>query len=178
MAWGIMPFTCEFRYIKEVTTAPRQSLLYGFSYMGKNPIADSLAARGRSPYSPVVWIRGFRLQFMYRIYFSKNSKAPIGWYTGPYYSYSTAKYSMRNLQMKGIYLQGTQWHVSWVIGRQKLWGKHLCYDIYTGIGYKENTWEYHALNKIQNIDIGRFIKNKYYQSNFKICVGFNIGYIF
>ena len=178
IAWGSMIFTSEFRYLKEVATAPKQSLLYGFSLLTKNPIVDSIIAGSGGPYYPVVWIKGFRLQFMYKMYFSKKMDAPIGWYTGPYYSYSTAKYSMRNLQNKGIYIQGTQWNVNWVAGLQKLLGKHICYDIFAGIGYKENTWENHSIKGIKNLDISRYINNPYYTSHFKVCGGLNLGYIF
>jgi hypothetical protein len=178
LLWGSMLFTTEFRYIKEVATAPKQSLLFGFSYMGKSPLVDTIVMNSGGPFYPVIWIKGFRMQFMYKMYFSKHNEAPIGWYTGPYYSYSTAKYSMRNYQLKGTYIQGTQWHLSWVIGQQKLLGEHFCYDLFAGLGYKENSWEKHTISKINNLDISQFTSGWYYNSHFKFCGGLNFGYIF
>jgi hypothetical protein len=178
LLWGSMLFTSEFRYMKEVATAPKQSLQFSFSYLGKSPLVDTIIANTGGPYYPVVWIKGFRMQFMYKMYFSRANDAPLGWYTGPYYSYATAKYSMRNLQLKGTYIQGTQWHTSWVIGRQKLLGDHLAYDVFLGLGYKQNTWERHTLKGISNLDISQFTDGWYYNSNFKVCAGLNLGYIF
>src|SRR5207302_5882591 len=98
--WGILPFTSEYRFVKEVATAKKQSLLFGFSILTPSPVVRFAVNAGRGPYHPVVWIRGYRLQFMYKMYFTRKAEAPIGWYTGPYYSYSSAKYSTRNLQLK------------------------------------------------------------------------------
>jgi hypothetical protein len=176
--WGILPFTSEIRYVKEVVTAPRQSVLFGLSYLTRSPVVKVIIGQSQPP-NPVVWIQGIRLQFMYRMYYKKGSKAPFGWYTGPYYSYATAKYSMRNWQRKGVYIEGTQWHLSWVVGKQRRLGKNLCYDIYGGMGYKENTWDvHHSISKISKLNLQVVTDNNFYTSHFKICFGFNLGWAF
>ncbi|HEY6161507.1 MAG TPA: hypothetical protein VI112_09800 [Bacteroidia bacterium] len=178
LAWGAMPLTCEARYLREVCTAERQSLTFGFSYLGKNPIADSILANGTGGYRPTVWIKGFRLMFGYRIYFSKDVKAPLGWYIGPWYSYSTAKYSYRNYWLRGAYVQGTQWNLDWVIGKQSRLGKRLTYDLFIGAGYKNNHWEYLSTYKVRGINLKRITGNSYYTSPFKVAAGLNFGWLF
>ena len=114
---------------------------------------------------------------MYKIYLGRHAEAPQGLYTGPYYSYSTAKYSTQNLQLKDVYIEGTQWHTSWVIGKQKLLGNHFCYDIYSGIGYKEDQLQSHSLSNVNGINL-RAVQIPGFKTHFKFCMGFNLGWMF
>lgn len=177
VAWGILPFASEYRFVREVATAKKQSLLFGFSVLGVSPILKFANSTSQGPYHPVIWIRGYRFQFMYKMYLSNDKEAPLGFYTGPYYSYASARYSMRNLQLKDTYIEGTAWHLSWVIGKQKLLGKHFCYDIYTGLGYKEYSLTYHSLTKISGVNLDTS-EIPGFDSNFKYCIGFNLGWMF
>ena len=75
VVWGILPFTSEYRFVREVATAKKQSLLFGFSVLGVSPVVKFAVNTGQGPYHPVIWIKGYRFQFMYKMYFSRDKEA-------------------------------------------------------------------------------------------------------
>jgi hypothetical protein len=61
------------------------------------------------------------------------------------------------------------------IGYQTLIYNQFPFDVFFGLGIKENMWteNYRNPNQHRVVDMGRM--GKYYNSNFKISLGFNIG---
>jgi hypothetical protein len=179
---GVVPLTAEYRLINEFVVAPHQSSIIGFSFLGKSPLLSIfdpfLGGRSRE-----IMVRGFRFQMAHRFYLNKFSNslglgysdyAPEGLYFGPLFSYSEVRVSTKYANIFDIYRRITHFNANMVTGYQLIWDGFV-FDIFTGLGYKENRWYEHFPPTVRPIypQIGGA-----YNSNLKFIFGFNFGIAF
>jgi len=174
--WGPIPFSSEYRLITELHTGKKQSIQIGGSYLGKSLLLllfeDSLQKQGIQK----IIIRGYRFQCAYKFYLSAADYTYKRWYLAPYISYSSAKISDRQAQINFDYLQITHFNINILLGYQKIFNDFIVLDVFTGLGYKNNTWDDHKTKtNYSSINIDEL---GIYSSNFKFTLGFNIGIAF
>jgi hypothetical protein len=186
--WGPIPFTSEFRFVNEIVVAPQQSSQIGISYLGKSPLLkmfeDLLNPGGGA--QPDILIRGFRFQFTHKIYLNKILNfyeddenilyAPEGFFVGPMFSYSTARFTNQYLNQHNIYSRTTHWNLNFIVGYQHILPGGVTMEAFTGVGYKENRRFEHI--PPQNLRIDTDDLGGHYNSNMKIILGFNFGIAF
>lgn len=179
--WGPVFFTSEYRFINEFVVAPNQSSQIGISFLGKSPIFSLFDNAFNQNNQLKVMVRGFRFQLSHRFYLNRaigisNDYAPEGFYIGPLFSYSTARYTNRYLNLYDIYVRSTHVNLNLIGGYQLFLPDDFVIDVFAGMGYKENTWVENTpptFTPINTEDFGPF-----YNSNLKIILGFNIGKAF
>ena len=176
--WGPIILTSEYRIIQEFATNYHQSLQLGASYLNQSLFLlmypDSFYQPGQSHYI----FRGYRLQASYKFYLLKNKPAPYGIYLSPHISYSTVKVSYKQVKITENYDQIKHLNINILFGYQIISRKGFSIDVFTGLGYKNDKWEYHNNNssytKISVTNIPLYTPN----SNFKFTLGFNAGWAF
>lgn len=177
--WSSIPLTSEFRYVQEVPVARFQSTQIGFSYLGKSPVLSIIESTNRqlsgNQSEPRLKVSGFRMQFCHKFFLMRDEYAPLGPYIAPHISYATAKFSTDYARMFDYYVQATHFNVNVLLGYQVEGMDWYVVDIFTGLGYKKNTWEQHNPSKSVPFDVTDF---KYYNSPVKLTLGFNIGIAF
>jgi hypothetical protein len=182
--WGPIFFTSEFRLLNEFSVAPQQGTQIGISYLGKSPLWNFFNQLGNQPSNNNFIVRGFRFQVTHRFYLNKimydhglspKRYAPEGFYVGPLFSYSTAKFTTKYLNQIGVYQRGIQMNLNMVAGFQTIVYNRLTFDMFAGLGYKENSW--YITNRTSTTPIRMDINGAYY-SNLKLILGTNIGFAF
>ncbi|OFX46744.1 MAG: hypothetical protein A2046_01170 [Bacteroidetes bacterium GWA2_30_7] len=172
---GPIVLTSEYRLAFERVTLKKQSLQIEISYLGKGPLLRSLEKTDTTflQNHTKLKVNGFRLQFSYKIYFSKKTlKGP---YIAPHISISSVKFKNANQPQAGNFVQAI--YKNYVIkgGYQFLINRKLAIDIFLGYGYKENSWDEvrnYKYNAIDETDL------YYIREPIKIYLGFNIGLAF
>ncbi len=192
LVWGPIPFTAEYRLTNEWITGRQRSTQLSISYLGKSPILanieDSLNNGTNNGYRAIkIRVRGARLQLSHRFYLNDilqgltirhriNEYAPNGYYIAPHFSFSTAEFTTPYLRTVDSYLRFTHTNINLLIGRQFFFWPHMCFDLYTGLGYKNNIWTEKApsnnLRRVNPNDMG------IYKGNFKFTLGVDIGFYF
>lgn len=188
MVWGALPFTAEFRYMVEYATTKNQSIQIGASYLGKSPvlsiIENSIPSNGTNTFD--FFVSGYRIQAWNKLYLTQlgddysksNYLSPQGFYVAPQISFATAVFTDRFLFTNNVYIRNTHFNANLMIGGQMFLG-NLAIDIFTGFGYKNNTWvERRSSTSIQTIDPADLGFGSYYTGPFKFNLGFNVGYGF
>jgi hypothetical protein len=190
LLWGSIPFTSEFRLVREDVIAPQQSLQIGLSYLTKGPLIrlleDAIKANnpgGLGNYKIV--FNGFRFQASYKWYlndlfnniFNTDTHAPQGIYLAPHLSYSQAKFSLKLLAARQIYIDMIHFNTGLLWGIQLASRKGLAIDMYSGMGYRRNVWfEQNGPFNRQQIDLSNF--GILLNGNFKFYAACNIGWSF
>ena len=178
MIMGGLPLASEYRLMYELTSSLHTSQQVGFSYLGRTLLYRPLAKQLDSTLTLDVVFRGFRLQYMYKIFIGRQDYAPEGWYLGPIASYATGRLSLGYWMSGGRYIEMKQGYCCMTLGRQARIGGRLTYDVFIGMGYKKNRLEQHYPNApSQPIELDSGL-GAFYYSNFKFCTGMNFGLMF
>jgi hypothetical protein len=179
---GIIPLTSEYRLVNEFVVAPHQSSVIGFSFLGKSPLIPLLDPTSGSLFRNIM-VRGFRFQMGHRFYLNNinntlglpySDYAPEGLYVGPFFSYSEARLTTKLANTFNIYRRITHFNANAVAGYQLIFDGFV-FDVFLGMGYKENRWYDHfppTVNPISSPMTGA------YNSNLKFVFGFNFGIAF
>ncbi|MCC7303226.1 MAG: hypothetical protein IT233_11350 [Bacteroidia bacterium] len=179
MIMGGLPLASEYRIIYELTTGFRVSQQIGFSYLGRTILYRALADALDTNYTYDVVFRGFRIQYMYRVFIGKEAQAPEGWYFGPVASFATGRLSLGAWMTGGRYIEFRHGYACLALGRQARVGDRIVYDFYMGMGYRKNIAEEHFPNhttRLMHFDESDL--ERYYYGHFKFCTGVNFGIIF
>lgn len=174
--WGPIPFTSEYKLVIEIPTTKKQSIQVGISYFRKSPILGIYELQNNNQYDPKLIITGFRLQVANKFYLIRKKYAsPFGFFVAPHVSYSNAHISIgKQRALRSAYYDITHFNINLLAGVQVGRGKKMTAEVFGGIGYKKNTWNYHSPpNKISPIDMEEL--GKYYNSNIKLTLGFTLG---
>ncbi|HET6245120.1 MAG: hypothetical protein H0V01_14130 [Bacteroidetes bacterium] len=175
--WGPVYFTSEYRIVNEFVVGPNQSSQIGISFLGKSPIFTLIDNAMSQNGTLKIMVRGIRVQLSHRFYLNrKDTYAPEGFYLGPLFSYSTARFTNKHLNIYNVYIRSTHINLNMIGGYQLILPGDFVIDMFSGFGYKENTWEEHTPPTITPINTDDFGPS--YNSNFKIILGFNIGKAF
>lgn len=193
--WGPIPFTAEYRILREIPIGEDQSIQVGISYLGKSPfvsIAENSYNSGAGPNGTgpgntnpngtislnapelKLTISGYRLQLSHRIFLG-DDLTPKGPYVGPHISYSEAFISDKYISRYQQYIRVSHFNVNYLIGYQSvLWDK-VALDVFTGLGFKKNKWEENSsgLYRPMNTD-----DIPLYDFPIKFTLGFNVGIAF
>ena len=178
--WGPVWFTSEYRFVNEFVVAPNQSSQIGISFLGKSPIFSWFDNTFNQSNRLKVLVRGFRFQLSHKFYLNEllntGLYAPQNFYIGPLFSYSTARYTNKYLNLYDIYVRSTHINLNFIAGYQWISSKSYAIDMFAGMGYKKNTWIEHSpptFTPMNTDDFGPF-----YNSNLKLIFGFNVGKAF
>lgn len=174
--WGSIPFTAEYRLVEEVKVGTQQSISVGISYLGKSPIVkmieDTLIPNNKIRF----YIKGIRLQYAHRFYFTRYKQAPFGRFVGIQASYSTAKASLKYYSSQNKYVKAMHFNINAVYGKQRTLGDNLSLEYYIGMGYKNNIWysvsNPHVIKPVRKEDMG------FYGTPVNFVFGMNIGFGF
>jgi len=185
--FGCIPYyTAEARLVNETVVSLYQSVYFGVSYLFKGPML--LIAEQDTAYNPdgiKTRVTGWRVQAGYKFYVNgwnqtKRKKmrglAPRGLYFSPHISYATAKLYTNYSKSVGVYLRFNFFNVDLQAGYQLIAGKWFALDAFTGFGYMKNDVIYHEKASSYQIDSSE--DGYFYNSNFKIVFGFNMGVAF
>jgi hypothetical protein len=188
---GQMPFTVESRIGYERVISNKSSLAAAYSYLGTNypfsfigsaalsaTLTTAISLYGKPGKVGIVWAEtdikatGYRYQFQYKYYLSKKHLAPQGFYLSPHYSYAQADYDvdMKDMEIAfKVLAKNRNYNV--LFGWQKILGRHFVIDVFTGLGYRNNS-------KIIYDDQNNFLHRMSKGSSTKISSGLNIGWAF
>ena len=181
--WGPIPFTAEYKIIRETAFAPNQSFLVGISYLGKSPLLSQAEKANQNNSIPnsgtndKLKVRGFRFQFAYRYYLSKR-KAPRGFYCGPQLSWSYATITPASLSSRNYYIYGTHFNINALAGYQVIIRDKVAFDFFFGLGYKKNTWIEHYSSTRSYIIHDFDNITPLYDKPVKVTLGINFGLAF
>lgn len=165
---GQNPFTGELRLTYERAIGKSMASFIAVSYNVqaafkiKRLLPDSLQN------FTIKKVSGFRIQVGHKFYLTKFSIPVKGFYLAPHISYNTTKFDIQTDTMYNV--TAVLFNVNILTGYQIITGGSFAFDIFTGLGYKSNTWEVY--------DAGRFLALKETKSGLKISFGFNFGYAF
>jgi hypothetical protein len=132
---GEIPYCGEIRITYEHSIASNQSLLLGVSYDFPSItllIASMQMGSGIGGFS---W-RGGRVMLGYRWYPLKDAKAPQGFYAGPLLSGNFL--NIKDKQNAATYETMDYLNASMVTGYQVLAHNGFTFDIFGGLGYRDN----------------------------------------
>lgn len=165
------PLTSEYKLMYEMCFAPNQSAVLGVSYLGKH-VLFLMASNDTSQLSKEIkniFIGGYRVQGMYRIYFNPSTKqAPRGFYMGPHASYSYCKVNLKT--DPDYYIKMINWNINALLGYQIVIGNAVSLEMFGGLGYKNNTMSVHNPGKqIENYTYGKVLPHT------KFSLGFSFG---
>lgn len=172
---GPIIYTSEYRLAVEKVTFKKQSFQFDVSILGKGPVLRSLERTDTNftQNHTKLNVFGYRLQFSYKIYFSK--KTFKGFYVAPHYSYSSVKFRDSNQPQKDTFIQAIYINYAIKGGYQFIINRTIALDLFFGYGYKENSWYEVRNNNYKNSDE----TNAYiFPEPIKIYLGLNIGIAF
>ncbi len=188
---GQTPFTVESRLSYERVIGRNSSIAGSYSHIGSNPIfgfigtvafsatlTTALTLYGKPGKAGIVWSQteietnGYRYQFQFKQYISRNALAPEGFYLSPHYSYAEADYkvTMHDLDVN-LSLEAKNQNYNLLFGYQNVLGKHLVVDLFTGLGYKSKRTKVFDAN-------GAYLGEMKKGFPLKISSGFNLGWAF
>lgn len=181
--WGPIPFTAEYKIIRETAIAPHSSFLVGISFLGKSLLLSQAekssagSSLNNSQGQQKLKIRGWRFQLAYRYYLGKRN-APRGFYCGPQVSYSSATIADKSQSPYNTYLSVTHFNVNALVGYQVIIRDKVAFDFFFGLGYKKNTWiEHYSASRSYIIHDFDDI-TPLYKLPVKITFGINFGLAF
>ncbi len=176
---GIFPFTAEYRLMLEMTTARNQSDQVGISLLGKSILWKLYEKAYNYTSTEVYKISGWRIQYAHKFYLlSRRGHAPSGFYFGPLISYANAHLAVGlSRHYAHTYYEFHDLNANLVFGVQAAHRNRTSFDLYFGLGYKNNTLYYHATTyryaQIDSKDLG-----KVYNTHINAIFGINLGYAF
>ncbi len=177
-----LPLTSEFRLNVELGLSDRFAVEFGGSYYTKSLLLYAVTDSTSNSTNSYDWLKigGYRFQGQFRVYMPeiiRRLSSPYvhsGTYMALHVSYSYAKYAERQSYSFNQYTAVTHYNVNFLYGMQFAFSKRLVGDTFVGIGYKKNTWNYRDYQgKVQNIDTEDL--GVFYNSNFNLMIGFNLG---
>ena len=170
--WGSIPLTAEYMGLYEFVTSPQQTSQIGLSYLTRSPVLKLFEDTVTD--IKTVIINGIRGQVSHRFYLLESYfYAPKGLYLSPHISYATVKVSTKYLQSMDAYWRITHFNMNLLMGWQWIKSNALTFDVFVGMGYKENTWEEHHGQKTTTVDTDDM--GNWYNRNSKISIGFYLG---
>jgi hypothetical protein len=187
---GQMPFTGELRLTYERAIAKKQSVTIGASYDYPNFILAAAGSggghgggrrgngggyAGRGGGITGVSIEGGRVTLGYRYYPLKNAVALKGLFVGPYLSYNAA--NIREKNNSSEYEVANYANASAITGYQLVFPKHWSFEIFGGIGYKDNFSLHYDAAADRVFEQYRFFQNSA-MNHIKLVVQMNFGYAF
>lgn len=130
----VVPVTGEYKLWAETAVSAKSSLQLGVSYLGPSILInlDELIKNESGDVSGVK-TSGFRLQGIYKLFISRDLKAPEGFYLGPHVSYATA--AIKSKDDPNDKISGTKLNINGVIGYQMITSGGFTLDIFTGMGF-------------------------------------------
>ncbi|MFW6227278.1 MAG: hypothetical protein ACOC31_04165 [Bacteroidota bacterium] len=170
--WGAVPYSSEYRVTFESNTRMSEYLNIGVAYLGRNIILLD----GYSPIQNLSALRfnGYKVHFNYRWKISRSRNLPEGLYLGPHISYAYMKITNRQLQNRNEYAFIEHLHAAMLVGYQAKLFDIFYFDIFAGLGYKNNTWGNHVQNSSrQLLQISGM--NYVYENYGKFKAGFSFG---
>lgn len=176
MIVGTTLYSSEYRIVLENTTEKNQSIQIGASYLSTNSILKSEAkADTNFKNGETIILRGFRVQASYRFYLA--DAAPNGFYVAPHVSYSIANLMLKfnNTVYHNTYYRLTYLNYSGMIGYQGILNRTLVFDVFLGLGYRDNKFEYIKNGTFTLLDAKGLY---FFPENIKVYLGFNVGYAF
>jgi hypothetical protein len=185
---GSMPFTVESRLSYERVLGRRSSVAAGASYLGTNyafSLIGSFALSAAissaftlSGHPAIVWTQtsirsqGARYQLQYKYYFGVKSRAPEGWYLSPHFSYTTVDYTFRVKDLDAqVNAKTKNRNYNLLVGYQKVLGRHFTFDVFSGLGYRDNTTRFFD-------DDGTYLNTFPRGTSLKLSSGLNLGWAF
>lgn len=176
MLVGAIPLTAEFRIVGEQMVARSQASQVGISYLAKGIPLYMVEDSSNGAVKFVV--NGFRIQYTHKFYVGKNRNPyeANGWYIGPHFSYATSRFSNRRANTHDMFIRITHMNANIFMGYQALVKKRHCFDFFFGLGVKDNGWYEVQKNINSNRRVQPEDMSDYYRSNFKISLGFNMGF--
>lgn len=180
-------FTSEYRLVIEYVTGPQTSSQISASYLDKN-----IFIRNFFDTADKFIISGFRFQATFKFFLNQTlpvlsginpqDYSPNGLYIAPHVSYAHAKGTTAFLNSLDIYVRGTQFNISAMLGYQLVLNQAVAFDVFTGIGYKYNEFILNLPNQTKPIDIKDVYGDTFITSLMlfpvKIYLGFNAGIVF
>jgi hypothetical protein len=166
-AW-IVPLTSEYKLNFEVRTFEKQSVQIGAAFLGSSPLVTSIGDLSKDT---TIVSRGFRIQFMYKIFLTQE-KAPDGFYVGPHFSYASAK--LMNSEVHDNYVQASKLQAHVALGYQIITKGGFALDIFTGIGIKNKKYD------TSSPETNNFFEDLKLNNKFTVSIplGFSFGYAF
>ncbi|MCG3166681.1 MAG: hypothetical protein POELPBGB_02461 [Bacteroidia bacterium] len=179
--WGPIPYTAEYKLIREMAFAPHSSFVFGISFLGKSPLLSAAEnaqqnTTNTSAPDPELKVRGWRFQMGYRYYPGKR-RAPRGFWCGPQLSWANAIISTKSWNAANNYLEVTHFNVNALAGYQIIIRDKVSFDFFFGLGYKKNTWWEHYAGRTYVIHDFDDI-TPLYSTHIKITLGINFGLAF
>jgi hypothetical protein len=167
--WAIVvPLTAEYKVYFEAKTTASQSIQLGLGYLGTSPLVKSIGDIGGDT---SIIASGFHVQIWYK-FFLTSDKAPGGFYIGPHFSYATAK--VKSTVVTSNYITASKLNIDCVFGYQVITKGGFALDIYTGLGFKNKTYDLTHIAG-SNVFTDLEIKNK---STVNVPLGLTFGYAF
>ncbi|HET6227117.1 MAG TPA: hypothetical protein VFF27_12610 [Bacteroidia bacterium] len=141
---GFFPYTSEYRFSVEITSARTQSEQLSVSLLDKNVLLAAAATVTKTNYKADGW----RVQYAHKFYIVRKKRfAPYGLYAGALISYANAEISMNaSAYYRNEYLQFRNFNINGIVGIQVGKYHRLTLDVYTGLGYKKNKVFTHYAN--------------------------------
>lgn len=176
---GVLPFSSEYRIMVEMPSNRTQSEQIAFSIIGKNIIFNQVDKNTPNSLTNRFGFKvsGWRLQYAHKFYLvNRRHHSPYGFYVAPLVSYTTINIAIgSNRFLKTAYYDIRQFNINGIIGVQAGKKNRLTFDVYGGIGYKNNKVYYHTntytVTPFDQEDFGDF-----FNSNVNLVFGINLGY--
>lgn len=166
----IVPITGEYKALFEARVSNKSSFQIGAGYLGPSVLLnlDELTKDESEGEVSGIKTNGFRVQAMYKIFLSRDLKAPEGFYVGPHASFANAKIKDKVNEVNNI--NATKLNLNGVFGYQLITSGGFTLDIFTGIGFVSRKWE------ISGTDWdNESLKDK---ASINVPFGFSFGYAF
>ncbi len=167
---SIIPITGEYKVLFEARTLEKQSVTVGVSALGPSLLLNLDEITSSTSDVSGINTAGFRVQGTYKLFISRNTSAPEGFYVGPNVSYAMANITSKDVSTDKI--QATKLNFNGLIGYQLITDGGFALDIYTGLGLKSIKWSYEG-NSATEFDLG--VANKNSPS---VAFGMAFGYAF
>ncbi len=170
--WGAVPFSSEYRVTFETNTGIAKYLNVGVAYLAKNIILMDGYTSVQN--ASALRFNGYKVHFNYRWKISRNRNLPEGFYLGPHISYAYMKITNRHSQGQNDYAYMQHFHAALLLGWQSKIFDIFYFDMFAGLGYKNNTWGNHVQHSSQKILSIQGL-NYVYENYGKLKAGFSIG---
>ncbi|MFO8055013.1 MAG: hypothetical protein R6U19_07640 [Bacteroidales bacterium] len=170
--WGAIPMTSEYRLTYSTATGQGQYAELGLAYLDKNIIfLQGMLSIHNNP--GALNYRGHKIHFNYR-WVLDAYEMPSGFYVGPHISYAYYRMEYHHSPTLTDYAFIEHVHAALLIGIQERIYDIFYLDIFTGLGYKHNSWGNnvkHSRQKIINMSGMEFV----YNNHLKLKAGLSIG---
>ncbi len=165
----VIPVTGEYKVYFETAVSGKTSFQLGGSYIGPSVLINlDEITKGEGGEISGVKTNGFRVQGTYKIFVSRDLKAPEGFYLGPNFSYAKASVTSRNNSADKV--NGSKINVNGIIGYQLITSGGFTLDIFTGLGFVSRKFYVSG----ENFDASEFTT----KNSVSVPLGIAFGYAF